>query len=109
MKGKFGYMAPEYLSGLQIDGRADQFALGVVMYRAFTGAKPFSGATEALVANAVLNIEPPAPRTIDPALSPAVEEVVMKALNKDPLQRFESAKALRKALERAVGQPARHR
>jgi eukaryotic-like serine/threonine-protein kinase len=106
LKGKFGYMAPEYLLGQAVDGRADVFALGVVLYRVLTGAKPFTGNTDAAVTNAILHLEPAPPRTLNPGLPEALEAVVLRALCKDPVQRFESAQAMRKALERAVDRPA---
>ncbi len=106
VKGKHGYMAPEYLLGKAIDGRADLFGLGVVLYRITTGSRPFSGPTDASITNAVLHFEPVPPRKVNPELPPAVEAVVLRALRKDPSERFENARAMRKALERSVDRPA---
>ncbi len=107
VKGKFGYIAPEYLRGEKIDGRADVFALGVSLYRALTGKRPFGGANEAAMTMAVLKDTPVAPTEHFQALSPALSEVVMMALQKDPAVRFESARAMRQAMEAAV-KPAEH-
>ncbi len=102
VKGKFGYIAPEYLRGQAIDGRADLFALGVVLYRAITGKRPFVGPTEAAVSLAVLREDPKWPADVDPTLPQAMSAVVMMALEKQPDARFASAKAMRQAIEAAV-------
>ncbi len=102
VKGKFGYIAPEYLRGERIDGRADLFALGVVLYRALTGARPFVGDSEAAVTLAVMQKNPATPSSIEPRVSPELSGVVMLALEKKPDARFDSARAMRMALEAAV-------
>jgi serine/threonine-protein kinase len=106
MKGKYGYMAPEYLKGQPADARSDLFALGVVLYRALTAQKPFTGATEVMVSKAVLDLTPTKPSAIDPRLPPGLDAVVMRALEKEPEVRFESAKELRAALAAAAGKVA---
>lgn len=102
VKGKHGYIAPEYLLGQPVDARADVFALGVVLYRALTGRRPFKGETETLVSLAVLEHEPTPPSELVPGLASGLSDVTMMALAKDPAQRFESARAMRQALEAAV-------
>jgi serine/threonine-protein kinase len=102
VKGKFGYIAPEYLRGQKIDGRADLFALGVVLYRVLTGKRPFVGDTEAAVTLSVMQQEPPTPSSVLPSLSPELSGVVMLALEKKPEARFDSARSMRLALEKAV-------
>ena len=102
VKGKHGYIAPEYLLGQPLDGRADIFALGVVLYRALTGKRPFLGASEAAISIAVLQDTPVSPLELVPTLNPALATVVMMALEKDPGSRFESARAMRQAIEVAV-------
>jgi serine/threonine-protein kinase len=102
VKGKHGYIAPEYLLGQPLDGRADIFALGVVLYRALTGKRPFLGATEAAISMAVVSDVPRSPLELVPNLNPALATVVMMALEKEPAQRFESARAMRQAIEVAV-------
>ncbi|MFT3840690.1 MAG: protein kinase [Myxococcaceae bacterium] len=102
VKGKFGYIAPEYLRGEKIDGRADVFALGVSLYRALTGRRPFTGANEAAITMSVLNDPPKNPLEHVPELNPALAAVVMMSLEKDPSVRFESARAMRQAIEAAT-------
>jgi serine/threonine-protein kinase len=102
VKGKFGYIAPEYLRGQKIDGRADLFALGVVLYRALTARRPFVGDSEAAVTLSVLQKSPPTPASISPWVPPEMSGVVMLALEKKPEARFDTARAMRIALERAV-------
>jgi serine/threonine-protein kinase len=108
VKGKHGYIAPEYLAGLRIDARADLFALGVVLFRSLTGKRPFRGDSEAEVSMAVLRDPPPNPLELAPEANPGLAAVALKALEKDPNQRFESARAMRQAIEASVGRPADH-
>lgn len=106
VKGKHGFIAPEYLLGLDLDGRADIFALGVVLYRALTRRRPFGGANESEVSLAVIKDTPVAPHKLDELISPALSDVVMTALAKDPGARYQTARDLRHAIEAAVGRPA---
>lgn len=108
VKGKVGYMAPEYLRGEPIDGRADLFALGVVLYRALTGHKPFEGPTDALTIKAILDHDPPPLRSLNAEVPEAIEAMVMRALAKDAAGRFESAREMRQAIESSMGRPAEH-
>lgn len=100
MAGTIPYMAPE-----QLEGRpriaSDQYALGVVMYEWLCGERPFNGSIFEIMSQHMLTPPPPLRQKI-PALSPAVEQVVFKALAKDPAQRFENVLALSSALTSAV-------
>ncbi len=106
VKGKHGYIAPEYLRGQPLDGRADVFALGVVLYRALTGKRPFVGDSEVAISMAVVSDPPRPPLEVMPSLNPALAAVALMALEKEPAQRFDSARAMRQALEVAVGHAA---
>lgn len=100
VKGKFSYMAPEqWKAGGALDARADLFALGVVLYEGTTGgAKLFKGDGPKELFRAV-TIDPIAPPSSRVRGYPAsLEAVVMKALNREPAERFESARAMREAL-----------
>lgn len=98
-EGTILYAAPE-----QIRGRpriaSDQYALGVVVYEWLTGSCPFYGSIEEVARQHTLS-PPPALREKVPTTSPSVEQVVLKALEKDPNERFESVQEFAKALERA--------
>jgi serine/threonine-protein kinase len=100
------YAAPEALQAGRADGRADLFSVGVMLYQALTGRQPFAADTPAAVAQRVLQ-EDPAP--LDPAqfpdLSPAIADIVRKALAKDPAKRYQTAEAMAEAL-RAARNPA---
>ncbi len=99
------YMAPEQIKGEHVDGRADLYALGVVLYQLLTGHTPFTGDTLAVITKQ-LHEPPPPLRTSTPDLPAPLEAVVLRALSKNPEQRFstgaELAAAIRQALQ-AVG------
>ncbi|MBX6322344.1 MAG: serine/threonine protein kinase [Rhodospirillaceae bacterium] len=104
--GSPSYMAPEACRGDPVDGRCDLFSTGAVLYELLTGGKPFPGKSYTEVIYKVLN-EPPAPilgRV--PGVTPAIEEVVLRALAKDRDQRFPSAAAMAAALRAAASAPA---
>src|SRR6185295_7393696 len=91
MMGTPAYMAPEQVMGKEIDARADLYAIGVVFYRLTTGKLPFKGETPFAMAQSQVN-DPPTPIGLFRTDMPAwVEEVVVKALLKDPDHRFQSA------------------
>lgn len=105
--GTPAYMAPEQAGGGPVTAAADLYALGVVLYQMLTGQTPFSGDSLSSVLMQHLHTPPPAPRTLNPRLSPAVEAVLLQALAKAPTDRFSSAARLLDALEAALhSQPA---
>jgi len=96
------YMAPEQAMGRKIDARADLYALGVILYEGATGQKPIPGdSIYVLIRNHVEHV-PVAPRTLRGDLPVAYGEVIMRALAKDPSQRFASALEFGAALEAAM-------
>lgn len=105
------YLSPEQGLGEIPDGRADLYALGVILYEALTGRPPFrrenSTDTAFTIAMHQLSTPPPAPRDLNPALSPSVERVLLRALAKDPAGRYPSGAALFAALEEARSEGAR--
>jgi serine/threonine-protein kinase len=103
MIGTPGYMSPEQFSGDAIDARSDLFSAAVVLYQMLTGQRAFAGASQAAVMQQVLHETPRAPSTCNPALPPALDDVLMRALCKDRATRFQSAAALRDALFEAAG------
>ena len=96
------YMSPEQILGMAgVDGRADIFSCGVMLYQFLTGEKPFTGSVT-IVMQKVLNEEPPPPSQLNPALSPAWDPVVRKAMAKKPADRYQSAAALADAIRGAA-------
>jgi serine/threonine-protein kinase len=92
------YMSPEQCQGAQVDGRADIYALGVMLFEAMTGRVPFQGDNYPALAHSHLYEQPPRPATFNPAISPAVEQIILKALMKQPQQRYQHAHELADAL-----------
>lgn len=95
------YMSPEQATG-EADYRSDIYSLGIVIYKMLTGQVPFSASTPVQVMFRHVQEPPPSPRTINPAISPQIEAVVLQALAKRPEQRFQSAGALAAALKSAA-------
>jgi len=98
--GTIQYMSPEQARGEPIDGRSDLFSLGSVMYEMATGVPAFSGATPAVIFDTILNREPPAPGTLNPAVPPELDRIVARAMAKAPADRYQSADDLIADLER---------
>lgn len=98
--GTPGYVAPESLGEGEIDGRADLFALGALLYELLTNQRAFRGDSPPDTIRKVMLVDPPAPRTIVPDVPPALEALVMRCLAKSPAQRFQSAHEVLSALER---------
>jgi eukaryotic-like serine/threonine-protein kinase len=93
------YMAPERFRG-QPSSATDQYALGIILYEWLTGRYPFYGTNSEIIQHQ-LYTPPPSLRAISPDISPAVEQVVLKALRKNPSYRFKSVRALLSAFEEA--------
>ena len=95
------YIAPEQAQGGDVDHRADIYSLGVVMYRLTTGRLPFDGAGISVLL-AHMQQKPPAPRDLAPELDARVEAVILKAMEKDPANRYQSAEEMSEAIEAAA-------
>ena len=92
--GTPAFMPPEQFTGAPLDGRADLFSLGVILYWLATGDKPFSGDTITAVSYKIVHSDPAQPRKINPAVPEALETIVMRCLEKDPARRYATGEAL---------------
>ena len=104
MIGTPTYMSPEQFTGHPADARTDIYAAGVLLYQLLTGEKPFEGGITAIM-HKVLSVEPPPPSALSPAVPPALDEIVLKAMAKQPEARFQTASAFATALNEAALPP----
>ena len=93
------YISPEQVRGKRGDHRSDIYSLGAILYEMVTGATPFEGESPYVVMNARVTGDPEAPRKINPELNPALEEVILHAMERDPRKRYPSAVEMKRDLE----------
>jgi serine/threonine protein kinase len=96
------YMSPEQCQGGPVDGRADIYALGVMLFEALTGRLPFLGDNYPALAHSHIYEMPPHPSLINPHIGPAVAQVIQTALMKNPAQRYQRASDMAQALDGAM-------
>ncbi|MBN1567154.1 MAG: protein kinase [Acidobacteria bacterium] len=104
--GTFQYMAPEQLEGKEADPRADLWAFGCLLYEMATGKKAFAGSSHASLIAAILKEAPRPMSDLQPLTPPALERIARRCLEKDPDERFQSARDLAFALENVSGTAA---
>ena len=104
--GTFPYMSPEQLQGESLDARTDIYAAGAVLYEMATSQLPFEGKTLSALTDAILHKAPASPASLNPKLSPKLEDVILKCLEKEPGDRYQSAKELAVALRRLAAPSA---
>jgi serine/threonine protein kinase len=98
--GTAAYMSPEQATGQVVDSRSDLFSFGAVLYEILTGRPAFTGDTVQQVLTAILTQQPPSPRTINRAIPPALDRMVMRLLAKDREARHQTAHDVRVELQR---------
>jgi serine/threonine protein kinase len=99
-KGKYGYCAPEQLEGGRIDSRTDVFCLGIVLWECLTGSRLFDGPNDVETIGAVRSRPVEAPSLLRPEVPRALDQIALRALARDPAQRYQSAHELSEDLDR---------
>ncbi len=99
------YLSPEQAQGFEVTAVSDLYSIGVMLYEALTGRVPFEADSAVAVAMKQVSQAPQRPSSINPQVSPALDAVVMRALEKEPGQRFQSADAFIAALDAALKDP----
>jgi serine/threonine protein kinase/Flp pilus assembly protein TadD len=92
--GTLPYMSPEQLRAREVDPRTDIYALGVVLYEMSTGLRPFTAEISPQLIDDILNNPPPLPHDVNPRISIKLEEIILKCLEKDPEDRYQTAKEI---------------
>ncbi len=100
--GTPNYMAPEQVTGLDVDGRADQFSLCVILYQLLTGEKPFVGESVTAISYQVVNVDPPPVTKLNPSLLPSFDRILRKALAKGASDRYPRCSEFAEDLREAV-------
>jgi serine/threonine-protein kinase len=86
------YISPEQVKGKRGDGRADLYAVGVMLYEMLTGKMPFEGSNQLAIMNERLLNNPIPPREVDPTITPELQEIIYRAMERDPAKRYPTAR-----------------
>ena len=101
--GSVSYMSPEQVRGTTVDARSDVYSTGVVLYELAAGRRPFEFESTYAVMDAQLNLMPQAPIEVNPSIPPELNGIIMRALQKDPAQRFQTAEGFRLEIDKVAG------
>ena len=102
LKGKYAYMAPEQTEGENIDNRSDIFACGIVLHEVLTGRRLFKGQNDVQTIERVRRCDVPPPSAQNPGVPPELDDIVLKALQRDPARRWSNAADMADALDDVV-------
>ncbi len=105
--GSLYYMSPEQIQGLAVDQRTDLYSAGITLYEMVTGTRPFTGDDTYSIMKAHIEQAPRPPDSLNPAVSPELSRTIVRALSKDPDQRFQNAREFARSLVAAEGTVAR--
>ena len=108
MLGTVAYMSPEQVKAKKLDARTDLFSFGAVLYEMATGKMPFNGSSPGEICSAILRDDPPLPSRLNSSVSPELEIVIRKALEKDRNLRYQQALEMRADLQRLKRDTDRH-
>lgn len=103
--GTAQYLSPEQAQGLEVTAASDVYSVGVMLFEMLTGRVPFDGENTVAIAMKQVSERPPPPSQINPNVTPALDAVVLRALAKDPAARYQTAAAMRDALDAAEANP----
>jgi eukaryotic-like serine/threonine-protein kinase len=93
------YISPEQVKGKRGDARSDIYALGVMLYEMLTGKVPFTGPNAFIIMNERLLNNPVPPREVDPSITPQLQEIIYRAMEREPAKRYQSAREFTRDLE----------
>ncbi len=102
LKGKFGYMSPEQVRGLPLDQRSDIFSIGTLLFEMTTGERLFTGETDFATLDKVRNAEVPIPSEVNDEITPEMDKIVLKALSRNPDNRYQWASDMQEDLNAYV-------
>ncbi len=99
LKGKFGYMSPEHVRGMELDRRADIFSIGTILYEMLTNERLFLGESDFATLEKIRNVAVPPPSTVNPEVPPTLDGIIMKALAREVEDRYQWASEMQEALQ----------